>query len=403
MTSSHGDAEAFHPLPSLETVARLGADTADQSERTVPVTLSAKLNDVGLLRVACRSAEPGLAQVWPLEFNLRPNQRGGLHGGAPLHAEPNAPAKALEAAQMRIEAAFAQPPHRKVPLTAARLLKSLESVVGMPKSEWNWVLLRSLWPALERSSAHLATSVEHEETWLILAGFLLRPGFGAPMDDLRIDELWRLRSGGLRFPGKRNAVQAHVLWRRVAGGLSRQRQEDILAPDLDRILQRRNPPAELVRLAGALERIGRETKVRLVESFIATATQLARERKHCAPYLASLGLLLNRAPLYAGPDSVVAPDLVERAFQAFSGCDWSDPELSELQSLFLRAARVTDNRTLDLPKGLRKRIAAKLEKAGVPPLRTASLKDFNPLQRAERAGLYGEALPPGLILTEDGG
>jgi DNA-K related protein len=34
-------------------------------------------------------------------------------------------------------------------------------------------------------------SADHEEAWLILAGFLLRPGFGAAADDFRIDSLWR--------------------------------------------------------------------------------------------------------------------------------------------------------------------------------------------------------------------
>ena len=35
------------------------------------------------------------------------------------------------------------------------------------------------------------------------------------------------------------------------------------------------------------------------------ALQLAEAKQHCAPYLAALGLLLNRAPLYAGPETVV--------------------------------------------------------------------------------------------------
>ena len=76
-----------------------------------------------------------------------------------------------------------------------------------------------------------------------------------------------------------------------------------------------------------------------IERFVAAAVDLAGAGKHCAPYLAALGLLLNRAPLYAGPETVVSPDLVERAFEAFSGLDWAHTELSEVQTLFLRAAR----------------------------------------------------------------
>jgi hypothetical protein len=63
--------------------------------------------------------------------------------------------------------------------------------------------------------AQRRTSADYEETWLILAGFLLRPGFGAAGDDVRIDSLWRLRDGGLCFPGKRIKSQEYILGRRV--------------------------------------------------------------------------------------------------------------------------------------------------------------------------------------------
>jgi hypothetical protein len=49
----------------------------------------------------------------------------------------------------------------------------------MPKREWNAALVRSLWLALESCMARRKESADREEAWLILAGFLLRPGFGA--------------------------------------------------------------------------------------------------------------------------------------------------------------------------------------------------------------------------------
>jgi hypothetical protein len=295
---------------------------------------------------------------------------------------------------------FGQPLNRRDKLTAARVLANLEKTLGLPKAEWNWVLIRALWPSLERCMDGRKHSVEHEESWLILAGFLLRPGFGAPMDPLRIDSLWRLRETGLFFSGKRVKLQEYILWRRVAGGLDRERQESILAAELDKIRQQKNPPPELIRLAGSLERIDHEIKKELIERFTAVVLDLAREKKHCAPYLAALGLLLNRAPLYAGPEAVVSADLVERTYDAFRPLDWADPELSEMQTLFLRAARVVGNRSLDLSERRRSRIAARLEKAGVSPLKTGKLKDLMPVDRSERSSLYGEALPPGLILGE---
>jgi hypothetical protein len=220
------------------------------------------------------------------------------------------------------------------------------------------------------------------------------------MDERRIDGLWRILCDGLRFPGKRTRLQAYILWRRVAGGLSAERQETVLAPEKDRLRQQKSVPPELIRMAGSFERIGPELKTELIERFIETVVELAASQGHCAPYLAALGLLLNRTPFYAGPESVVPPALVERAYQAFRRLDWNDPEFAEAQILFLRAARAVDDRRLDLPESLRNRIADRLEKGGVAPLKAARLRNFVPLERAERLSLYGEALPPGLILSE---
>jgi molecular chaperone DnaK (HSP70) len=398
----------FHALPPLETVAKAEHSARDAASRAVPVRLSAKLNELGLLEVFCVSVDPNVRQSWPLEFNLRPHETlreaTGSGGASALEsavdARPNAEPAALDAAHKRITALFGQPLNRRDKLTATRLIKSLETILGAPKSEWNVGLVRSLWTPLDACMASRKTSVEHEEAWLILAGFLLRPGFGAALDDLRIDRLWSLRENGFCFPGKKVKLQEYILWRRVGGGLSRERQERLLGAEFAVLRQQRNPSPELVLLAGSLERIGHEAKTELVNRFIASASADADENKHYAHYLAALALLLNRTPLYAGPETVVAPELVEQAFAAFSRLDWSGPKLREMQTLFLRAARLVNNRSLDLPKPVRNRIADKLEKSGVPAAKTISLLQFVPMERAERVGLFGESLPHGLILRE---
>jgi hypothetical protein len=268
----------------------------------------------------------------------------------------------------------------------------------MQKSEWNAALVRAFWPALERCMDLRKQSVDHEEAWLILAGFLLRPGFGVAADNFRIDILWRLREQGLKYPGKRIKAQEYILWRRVAGGLTEQRHQQILAPEFDRIRTGKNLPPELIQLAGSLERLANETKTELSNLFIDAADRLAREKKHCAPYLTALGFILSRAPFYAGPETVVSPDVVGRAYETFRTYDWASPELREMQSLFLRAARVVGNRNFDLPKALRHRIAFKLEESGVALQKTGKLKEFVPIGGSERISLHDEGLPPGLIL-----
>jgi hypothetical protein len=91
---------------------------------------------------------------------------------------------------------------------------------------------------------------------------------------------------------------------------------------------------------------------------------------------------------------------VERAYEAFRRFDWTDPEFAEVQVLFLRAARAIDDRRLDLSRSLRNQIANKLEKCGIALAKTGRLRNVVPVEHAERLSLYGEAVPPGLILSE---
>jgi hypothetical protein len=373
----------------------------------LPVRLVARMNALGLLEVSCVTTDAAIRQSWPLEFNMRERVQGvaraldvGPARETSVAIEPNSAADALEAARTQIGIVFTQPVtnSKKNKVTADTILKSLERILGSSKSKWNGPLLRALWPELEGRANGRRLSADHEQAWLIMAGFLLRPGFGVVGDDLRIDALWRrLHNGGSYFPGRRIKTQEYILWRRVAGGLTRERQNELLAGELDRIRSGRASD-ELVRLAGSLELISHDTKAELVRCFTDIAVTLARANRHCAPYLAALGLLLNRTPLYAGPETVVSPDLIEHAYLAFQGFDWAKSELLDLQTLFLRAARVVDDRSLDVPIPLRGLIASKMEKSGVPTLQTAKIRGFMPVGRSDLASLYDESLPPGLLL-----
>jgi molecular chaperone DnaK (HSP70) len=391
------DGDKFHKLPPLQTLARLAPGVAAPEGKRVPVKLTAKMSELGLLKLECVSTAPAIQQAWPLAFNLRGADGAGASSAAEGAASPGVGDAVLAQAQERIVSLFSKRLDPRDLLSSARLLKSLEAILGMPKADWNLFLIRTLWTSLLRCFPCRINSVEHEESWLILAGFLLRPGFGAEMDPGRIDDLWRLHRDGLAHPTKQIKLQEYILWRRVAGGLERQRQQEVLEPRLAILRSQKNPPAELVRLAGALERLDLAIKTELIELFLGNGRVLADQGGYSAAYFVALGMLLNRTPLYAGPETVVSPDQVAKAFEALEHLDWAKhPELVEL---FLRAARVTDNRSLDLPRSLRKAIARNLEKAGAPPLKIARIEQFVPIDRSERASLFGESLPPGLSLA----
>ena len=399
----------FHPLPPLETIATLPRGTDHPDDGLIPVHLSARLNAIGMLQVACVSDDDSISHRWPLEFNLRqrkgdrlevaaadgPDDDGEIADITPT-GDPGVADEDLEAAKEVLLKTF-QPDRSPKNVSPSRLYKELEKVLGQKKHEWNWVLIRSLWPALEQGAACRANSIEHEESWLTLAGHLLRPGYGADFDPRRIDSLWKVEKSGLLYPGKRIKLQHQLMWRRLAGGLDRARQTALLQEALPTLRQTKKPSAELVRMAGSLERVGQSLKSELVEMFLERAVALAQEGGYSDPYFVALGQLLNRSLVYAGPEAVVPPSLVEQTYQASKNLDWKS--LPELQNLYLLAARMIDNPHLDLPEGLRKKIAAKLIKSGIAPIRAARLKQFEPVERSEAISLFGESLPPGLVLA----
>lgn len=408
----------FHPLPSLQTIARVSKNQANASGGQLPVKLATRLNALGLLQVSCVSTLPAVEKEWPLEFNLRQSVSSGSSGsgsgfvrqdeddarnegkeGTMPEGDTGVSDKEMGTAIAVIRKVFRETEKagKQRKLTLAWLQKELQKALGgVPKHEWNWVLIRSLWPVLEECQEGRKISADHEETWLSFAGYILRPGFGADLDELRMEELWQLRQEGLAFPGKRIRLQDYILWRRVSGGLSRERQEAVLQEAMPVLRQQKNPPAELIRMAGALERVGQGLKRELIDMFLGKAVELAKQEAYADPYFVSLTLLLNRAPLYAGPESVVPPELVAEAFAACEKLRWD--KITELQTLFLRAARIVDNPHLDLDASLRKKIVSKLNKADVAPIRQIPLKEFVPIEKSDRISLFGESLPAGIVM-----
>src|SRR4029079_4885778 len=183
----------FPPLPPLQTIVRTAEPSCPEAGGTLSVGLTARMNALGLLHICCVSADPALQQSWPLEFNMREHVQGvagargaGRAGEASSPIEPNASADALETARRQIETVFTQASNRrkKNKITAATILKGMERILASARSEWNGPLLRALWPALEERRDDRRRSADHEEAWLIMAGFLVPTGFRVARADL---------------------------------------------------------------------------------------------------------------------------------------------------------------------------------------------------------------------------
>ena len=400
------DREGFNPLPPLLTIAEIPSTIKGENLEQIPVELSSKLNALGLVEVECVSKDPGLRLSWPLEFDLRGDRPAITDGKATTGGQTTKKSFGVskdrfDRASKRLVSLFEKKAKDRDQLTPTQGFKSLEEDLGLPKQQWNGALVRGMWTTLESTFVNRSTSVEHEETWISMAGFLLRPGYGAPLDEHRIQSLWRLAEQGTAFPNKRIKIQSYILWRRVAGGLSSARQSELIQPELGRLKIAKSPPGDLIQLVGSLERLPLDLKQELAADFIERSLEQMQKGGHASPYLIALNGLMSRIPLYAGPECVLPPELVEQAFQAFGKTDWSSPRyVMELRSLFLRAARLTGDRQLDVSKPLAKKIAAKLVKAGASQQKVTSLIAVIPMSVNDRTQQFGESLPAGLVLGE---
>ena len=188
------------PLPPIRTVLRFGRKL---EERALPVQLEVRLTEIGTLELWCRSRTT--EHRWRLEFRLRDTVGRGA-GAARRRRWSSSPARVEEATAL-LRGAFEGDDD---PVTLAR---RLEAALDAGRDAWPLAAIRALWDALWPLEPARARSPEHEARWLNLAGFLLRPGFGDPGDDLRVEP-------ALARPRRRPAPSARRSSAAPSGGTS---------------------------------------------------------------------------------------------------------------------------------------------------------------------------------------
>jgi molecular chaperone DnaK (HSP70) len=388
--------DEFQPLPPLQTAIHLPAERPKPANNRIRVTLECSLNELGLLQLYC--VERDGAGRWRLDFNLRRPVREEETVEA---QEAPPPAKDLDEALALILSVFGKKRDPNLPEARPRqLMRLLEKSLGGSREQWNSATLRGLWPAIAQGITRRNRSVDHEESWLYLAGFALRPGYGFPLDESRIEELWRLFELGMAFPKeKRVQVQWYLLWRRTAGGLNAQRQLKILDGIFGKI-QARPETDEILYLAGSLERIPLDRKLQLVKALSGSLRK--PQTVNTVPYAWALGRLLSRAPLYGGPDTILPPSEVEKLFRQVRELNWKDPSYAPLNPLFAQAARRTDMRGIDVPPELREEIIAKMKESGARSEELQVVRELVAVKDADRVRQFGESLPAGLVLVKLG-
>jgi hypothetical protein len=275
-------------------------------------------------------------------------------------------------------------------LEPEQLPARLEQALGLGRNSWPVSAIRWLGDKMLELAEGRKRSAAHEARWLNLCGFCLRPGFGFPGDDFRIEQARRIYANGLQFPNQvQNEIEWWIFWGRVAGGLNRNQQTDVfqrLSPTLlprggKRLRVNPSLLREMWRTAASLEllpipiktQLGDELFTRVVKGdFVDTG-------------LWCLGRLGARK-LFYGPINQVLPATVATR--------WVDGlmKVPRAQDAIFSLARHTGDSTRDLPGHTLDNVRRTFPELDL---------DHEPHDQLAQAGrVFGEELPSGLVFHE---
>jgi DNA-K related protein/Hsp70 protein len=405
--------ESLLRLPPLHTILRGGKRAG---AKRVPVTLAAKCTEIGTLELYCESKE---GNRWRLEFNVRDVLREPSKEEDEAEATAGVidvfPEEKVQAAGALIAAVFGDkpPPAGTEPPTTSDLPKLLEAALESPRSDWPAGLCRRLWEFLEAHAAGRGKSPGHLSRWYNLTGFVLRPGFGDPVDRYRVEALWKLitaaASAQTTGPKKPTVPEGGadywIMWRRVSGGLNAALQQTLftrlrpaLLPVKGKAFSRppANEYAEMWRAAASLERLDAKTKESL------GAAVLRDCKKSPVPTYAfwSLTRLGARVQLYGPLNSVVHPDVVEQWIEELLPfTPGNESEKNGWLFCLAELARQSGLRAVDVSDSTRNRVLSVLRSHPCPGAWRRMVEEVVANEGEEASRLFGESLPIGLRLS----
>ncbi len=374
--------EEMTPLPPIQTVLRFGKN----QDGRIPVKLTIQLTEIGTLELWLFSQIS--EHRWKLEF-----QMNGYQKEERLQDE-TFDASFLEPAKQTLIDAFAIGGHAKLKV----LMPSLENVIERPRSEWSPSILRGLFEPLLAQQDKRSLSQIYEAKFWNLAGFLLRPGKGYPLDDFRIKQLWKLvLSDSKKADAEEVQIQKWICYRRIAAGLSKGQQMQIYSELFPLVYDKKKRRlivkrkggylyAEQMRALAALELIDTPHKVRLGEALVERI--VSGHGEPCDFW--SLGRLGARELLYGTVANVVAPGVCEEWIAKLTKV--SDSQLSFLLMLL---ARKTECREVNLSASTLDGVKKYLGEGDF-----SLLTQERELTLHEQEKCFGDSLPHGLLLSK---
>ena len=404
-------------LPPVVTVLR----AAGRSRATV--RLEVRITELGALEIWCREREGASEQApgrWRLSFDMRA-------GGAARREDDADVDPKIAAVRELVKSSFsprdpasvmasglpAGPPQGPGgPVTPAGLVKAAEELLDARRDEWSVTVSRAMFDAALEVEEERKRSAEHEARWLNLCGFCLRPGHGAPLDEWRSRQMWRVFNLGL-VNEKAEACRLSwwILWRRIAGGLTQGQQEQIYdrlaqlflpsprqKKKLSELKPTRQETAEMWRTLANLERLTVSSKIKLGDELVRRLGE-GRKAREDGIYMWALGRIGARAPLYGPVNAVVPPARAGEWLAAALAMDW--PDLDKAGFPLAQLGRRTGDRARDLDDSLRAELAGRLRGAAGGERLARLVEEVVALEAREERVALGDTLPAGLRLLHD--
>ena len=393
------DPDIFSPLPPyISTLESEGTDLQANQKERVEVQLACQLTEVGTLKMECVSVEDDNKR-WELEFEVR-NQQADETEQEQLHPR-------LSESKELISRLYSGNKKSADAKEIKTLAKDLERKLGK-RDDWDFTTLRHLFDAFAQGRKRRRRSEAHEKNWLRLAGFSLRPGFGDATDSWRIEQVWGLYQQGIQFKNHQGWTDWWVFWRRIAGGLSQEQQETLLA-DIAKYLHpgaMKNPQSakaaqdmgyeSMVRLSASLEHLEVEDKVLLASWFLSKAINHNQfEQAHWW----ALGRLASRTPLYGSQHSVIPREQAEQWLPKLLEQNWLKEPMIAFAAVMI--CRKTGDRLFDISDDYREQVLTKLKQSKVPESWVSLVEEVKELSESESKRVFGDALPSGLTLVHN--
>ena len=376
--------DVLHQHAPLEAVIRYGKKA---EQRLVPVRLTAKLTEVGTLEIWAESTVS--EHRWRLQFELRKpvvaEERKKLKPVAVVSPE------AQQAAEDLVRRVF-----QKGSLAPEELPGRLEQTIGLGRASWPLETVRRLADVFLELAEGRKSSAAHEVRWLNLCSLCLRPGFGYPGDDYRIELARRVYAQGMQFANKVEVeTQWWMFWGRIAGGLNRNQQADVFQRSSSVVMPKGKPPRvnasllrEMWRTACSLEHLPAGTRTELGNALVRRirAGEAGPSEFWCLERLGA-------RRLFYGPINQVLP--------ATTATRWIESlvKIRGSEECLTRLAQQTGDATRDVGPSTLELVRNAISKSPDAEKLQAILEGDEGRDLESMARVFGEELPSGLVLT----